>query len=84
MDPQPATMTGYVATQQANGGVHINSGIPNHAFYQAATALGGDSWQTAGPIGYATLNDQRLTENAEFAGVTLANARPINSSASRP
>lgn len=77
-DPQPATMAGYVETQQDNGGVHINSGIPNHAFYQAATALGGYSWQTVGPIWYATLNDARLSENADFAqfaGVTLANAR---------
>ena len=29
-----------------NGGVHINSGIPNHAFYLLATALGGRSWET--------------------------------------
>jgi Zn-dependent metalloprotease len=39
-DPQPATM-GYVKTSSDNGGVHTNSGIPNHAFYLAATALGG-------------------------------------------
>src|SRR6185437_12541034 len=32
-DPQPASMTGYVHTTSDNGGVHTNSGIPNHAFY---------------------------------------------------
>ncbi len=32
-DPQPAHMRDYVRTYQDNGGVHINSGIPNHAFY---------------------------------------------------
>src|SRR5262249_7285524 len=32
-DPQPADMQHYVHTAQDNGGVHINSGIPNHAFY---------------------------------------------------
>lgn len=77
-DPQPATMADYVETRQDNGGVHINSGIPNHAFYQAATALGGHSWETVGPVWYATLNDDRLEETADFAqfaGVTLANAR---------
>jgi Zn-dependent metalloprotease len=31
-DPQPAHMKDFVHTQQDNGGVHINSGIPNHAF----------------------------------------------------
>ena len=34
-DPQPATMDDYVRTGRDNGGVHINSGIPNHAFYLA-------------------------------------------------
>ena len=47
-DPQPAHMDGYVDTTDDNGGVHINSGIPNHAFYLAATALGGHSWEKAG------------------------------------
>lgn len=32
------------------GGVHIYSGIPNKAFYLVATALGGHSWDKAGPI----------------------------------
>ena len=40
-DPQPAHMDDFVETDQDNGGVHINSGIPNHAFYLAATAIGG-------------------------------------------
>ena len=46
-DPQPAHMNKYVETQQDNGGVHINSGIPNHAFYTVATTLGGRSWEAA-------------------------------------
>ena len=37
-DPQPAHMDDYVQTRDDNGGVHINSGIPNHAFYLAADA----------------------------------------------
>ena len=31
-------MRDYVDTDDDNGGVHINSGIPNHAFYLAAHA----------------------------------------------
>ena len=38
-----------------NGGVHINSGIPNHAFFLAATILGGFAWERAGKIWYAAL-----------------------------
>ena len=44
-DPQPAHMNNYVNTTMDNGGVHINSGIPNHAFYLAAIALGGFAWR---------------------------------------
>jgi len=40
-DPQPATMADYVDTTDDNGGVHINSGITNHAFYMPAIAFGG-------------------------------------------
>ncbi|MFX4416400.1 M4 family metallopeptidase, partial [Acinetobacter baumannii] len=47
-DPQPATMAGYYTGGGDNGGVHINSGIPNHAFYLAAIAIGGNSWDVTG------------------------------------
>lgn len=76
-DPQPATMSAYVNTTSDNGGVHINSGIPNHAFYLAAIALGGHSWEKAGVIWYATLCDSRLASNAQFqdfANLTTDNA----------
>ena len=32
-DPQPGHMKNFVKTTSDNGGVHINSGIPNRAFY---------------------------------------------------
>jgi len=67
-DPQPAHMDDYVDTSDDNGGVHINSGIPNHAFYLAATALGGHSWEKAGRIWYEALLDPRTTATTEFAG----------------
>ena len=40
-DPQPAHMKDYVRGFQDNFGVHINSGIPNFAFYNCAATLGG-------------------------------------------
>ncbi len=64
-DPQPATMSGYVNTSSDNGGVHINSGIPNHAFYVTAVELGGYAWERAGKIWYVTLKD-KLGENSNF------------------
>lgn len=63
-DPQPANMDGYVDTSDDNGGVHINSGIPNRAFYLVATGIGGFAWEKAGKIWYAVLN--RLGKNADF------------------
>jgi Zn-dependent metalloprotease len=54
-DPQPAHMDGYVTTHEDNGGVHINSGIPNKAFYNFAIALGSYSWLKSGKVWYITL-----------------------------
>jgi Zn-dependent metalloprotease len=39
-DPQPAHMDAYFAGEEDNQGVHINSGIPNRAFYLVSTDLG--------------------------------------------
>lgn len=66
-DPQPATMDDYVRTSRDNGGVHINSGIPNHAFYLVATELGGKAWERAGRIWYDTLTGGELGPKADFA-----------------
>jgi Zn-dependent metalloprotease len=65
-DPQPAHMKGYVRTYEDNGGVHINSGIPNHAFYLAATNIGGHAWEKAGRIWYETLRDAQLRPSWGF------------------
>jgi Zn-dependent metalloprotease len=65
-DPQPAHMSDYVDTISDNGGVHINSGIPNHAFYAAAMEMGGYAWEKAGRIWYITLRD-RLTSTSVFS-----------------
>lgn len=57
-DPQPAHMNDYQVYPYDNGGVHINSGIPNKAFYRTAIELGGYAWEKAGQIWYVTLRDK--------------------------
>jgi Zn-dependent metalloprotease len=66
-DPQPAHMNDYVETIRDNGGVHINSGIPNHAFYLAATEVGGFAWEVTGRIWYEALRDPALRPDSGFA-----------------
>jgi Zn-dependent metalloprotease len=56
-DSQPYHMEDYVVTTRDNGGVHINSGIPNHAFYLLSMMLGGYAWEKAGQIWYKTMQD---------------------------
>ncbi|WP_368496482.1 M4 family metallopeptidase [Herbiconiux sp. A18JL235] len=66
-DPQPADMAGYVDTADDNGGVHLNSGIPNRAFALAAIELGGRAWETVGPVWYDTVGGPLLSPTADFA-----------------
>jgi len=67
-DPQPGHMKNYVKTTSDNGGVHINSGIPNKAFYLTAIEIGGYAWEKAGRIWYIVLRD-KLRERANFKNV---------------
>jgi Zn-dependent metalloprotease len=79
-DPQPADMSGYVDTQDDNGGVHTNSGIPNHAFFLVATAIGGNAYDDAGKIWYGTLTSGNLASSAtfkDFAEATQATTRTL-------
>jgi Zn-dependent metalloprotease len=76
-DSQPGHMRDYVDLpdnndpRNDNGGVHINSGIPNKAFHLAATALGGHAWEKAGPIWYAALTGS-LGPTSDFAAAAQA------------
>ena len=85
-DPQPADMSGYVHTAQDNGGVHINSGIPNRAFYLAAADIGGHAWESAGRIWYETLLSPALRPFAQFsafATLTVQTAQQLFGSSSK-
>ena len=78
-DPQPAHMKQFLKlpnTEEGdNGGVHINSGIPNKAFFLVATAIGGHAWDDAGQIWYDSLRASNpKTQFQEFADTTVVQA----------
>ena len=54
--------------------MHINSGIPNRAFYLAATALGGYAWEKAGRVWYVTLTE-KLQPESQFTDAAAATSR---------
>jgi Zn-dependent metalloprotease len=75
-DPQPKHMDAFVELPDDEwndwGGVHINSGIPNHAFYLVAKQLGGHAWAEAGSIWYdALLQLWRTAQFQDCANVTV-------------
>jgi Zn-dependent metalloprotease len=57
----------YTGTED-NGGVHINSGIPNHAFFKYAEAITRDK---AAAVFYKALDDY-LTKSSQFIDLRLA------------
>ncbi|MGH3456770.1 M4 family metallopeptidase, partial [Aeromicrobium sp.] len=71
-DPQVGSMADYVETTEDDGGVHINSGIPNRAFQLAATAIGGSSAEGAGRIWYEALTGGAITSATDFTGFAEA------------
>ena len=75
-DPQPGHMRDFVTMVEDNGGVHVNSGIPNRAFALLARDLGGFAWERAGVIWYRALTGS-LPSTAtfeQFADATVSAA----------
>jgi Zn-dependent metalloprotease len=85
-DPQPWHMDHFVTTTDDNGGVHINSGIPNHAFYLFCSYLGGRSWELPGRIWYQALQqlNNPMASFADWADQTLRTATTLAGSGSQP
>lgn len=81
-DRQPGHMKDFVSLPDTskgdNGGVHVNSGIPNKAFYLTAVAIGGFAWKAPGRIWYESLKaSSRTTQFQEFAETTSAKAAQL-------
>jgi bacillolysin len=64
LTPQPSQMSEFqnLSTDQDNGGVHVNSGIPNKAAYNLIVALGKSKTEI---IYYRALSNY-LTKNSQF------------------
>jgi hypothetical protein len=80
-DPQPAHMDDFVVTTDDQGGVHINSGIPNRAFVLAALAIGGAAWDDPGRIWHAAMTGDGIAADCDFetfAGLTLEAATRLH------
>lgn len=71
-DPQVGHMDDYVTTSEDNGGVHLNSGIPNRAFQLAATSIGGASIDGAGAIWFRAMTSSQVRPDADFASFAAA------------
>ena len=88
-DPQPGSMDQYQDLPDTRngdwGGVHINSGIPNHAFYLTAIGIGGHAWEAPGHIWYETLtkNCGPEAQFQDFADATVGVAGRLYGAASR-
>lgn len=59
---QPSDYSHYIP----GGDPHDNSGIPNHAFYLAAKAIGGKSWEKTGVVWYRSLTSTHATNAMTF------------------
>ncbi len=77
-DPQPKYLKDQFTGTDDSGGVHINSGIPNHAFHLLALELGGYAWEKAGRIWYQAVQDlnpasdfAQMVEKTELAAIGL-------------
>lgn len=71
---QPAHMNQFYTGTDDNGGVHINSGIPNKAAYLTIQSIGKDK---AEQIYYLALT-QYLSSNAEFTDAKIALKQAAN------
>lgn len=81
-DPQPDHMSKFVSLPDTEpgdfGGVHINSGIPNKAFYQTAVGIGGFAWEAPGLIWYESLKASSMeTQFQDFADTTYQKAEEL-------
>lgn len=75
-DPQPKRYRDRMRIPDPDVVAHLNSGIPNHAFYLVATRLGGHAWTRAGAIWYETMTTLGSRSNFKTAaGRTIAIAK---------
>lgn len=75
-DPQPKHYRDRIRIPDPDVAAHLNSGIPNHAFYLVATRLGRYAWTRAGAIWYEAMTTLPARSSfATAASRTIAIAR---------
>ena len=79
-DPQVGHMADYVHTAEDNGGVHLNSGIPNRAFHLAALEIGEPTWTTLARVWFSAMTSRVRPDTgfATFALATVDSAREVS------
>jgi len=83
LSPQPSNYSGYHPGMDP----HQSSGIPNNAFYRAAMAIGGKSWQKAGKVWFKALTGSGPQPNMtmkQFANRTRTEAKGLFGAGSVP
>ncbi|MRS62795.1 M4 family metallopeptidase [Larkinella terrae] len=81
-DPQPDHMSKLYKGAADNGGVHINSGIPNKVFFLVATAIGTDK---AALLWFETLKTLKPTTNFKsFKTALLKIAKKLTTAGNVP
>lgn len=71
MTKQPMRYSDYIK----GGEPHDNSGIPNYAFFRAATGVGGYSWESVGLVWYKALTSKDVSSNIGFSDFALLTVR---------
>jgi len=85
-DDEPRTMSEFYEGSADNGGVHINSGIMNHAFYHVCRLIGGRTWETPLQIWFHVLDKKLIGSHCtfkQFANAVHDNAPAIHQAAVR-
>jgi Zn-dependent metalloprotease len=70
-DTEPRHIKHRYRGSEDNGGVHINSGIINHAFYQVCKSLanykGGNTWEHPLQLWFSLLKNKTISPKSNFA-----------------
>jgi Zn-dependent metalloprotease len=74
-DQQVRHLSDFVVTVQDQGGIRVNAGILNHAFYRVAMLMGGKAWERASRIWYEALLNFSPKGNTVFRGFALQTVR---------
>jgi Zn-dependent metalloprotease len=65
-DPQPNHFDYFIETDADDGGVHLNSGILNRAYYEVCSLFGGFAYEKVGKLWFAFMLDRNMNKKMDF------------------